>query len=193
MSLGDDLERIAAAALPWAAPGESIVAVIPAEPDPGQLVFLVAFEGATATDGDPIRTWVALDGAGRAIEAWPTIRDAISISALCEVAEEVAGGGDLDELRARLVGLRLTDNPPGIDEALEAVGVLERALGRPPRLASPAYLDAIGTATRGLERALGDSGSSPFTEAMKQAPGAVELLTREIELGLKTRRQPSAG
>jgi hypothetical protein len=111
----------------------------------------------------------------------------VSIAALCEVAEEMAGGGDLDELRSQLVGLRLVENPPGIDEAIDAINELERALGRPPRYASPGYLDAVGMAVRGLELALGNGGASPFTEAMKQAPGAIEALTREVETGLKTR------
>jgi hypothetical protein len=40
-------------------------------------------------------------------------------------------------------------------------------------------------ATRRLERALGDAGASPFAEAMQQAVGAVEELTREVESGYK--------
>lgn len=183
--LGQQLERVAAAALAWAADEETVVAVIPAEPDPGLLVFLIAFETLGAPEVP--RTWVALDGDAQPVVAWPTVRDAVSIAALCEVAEEVAGGGDLDELRSQLVALRLIESPPGIDEALTAVGALERALGRPPRVASPGYLDGVGGAVRMLERALGDMGQSPFTEAMKQAPGAIEALTREVEAGLKTR------
>lgn len=184
--LGQQLERIAAAALVWAAEEETIVAVIPSEPDPGLRVFLVAFETLGAPDVP--RTWVALDRDAQPVAAWPTVRDAVSIAAMCEVAEEVAGGGDLDELRSQLVGLRLIENPPGIDDALAAVGALERALGRPPRVASPGYLDAVGIAVRALEQALGDMGQSPFTEALKQAPSAIEALSREVETGLKTRR-----
>ena len=186
MALQQDLERVAAAAAGWAAPGEQIVAVIPAEPSPGRPVFLVAFEAA-AGEGAP-RAWVALDAAGEPVAHWPTIRDAVSIAAMCEVAEEMAGGGDLDQLRSQLVGVRLVENPPGIDEALAAVDELERALGRPPRFASPAYLDAVGGAVRGLERALGETGASPFAEAMKQAPGAIDALTLEVQAGLRTTR-----
>ena len=185
--LGQQLERVAGAALAWAAEEETIVAVIPAEPGPGLLVFLIAFE--TLGSPEVPRTWVALDRDAQRVAAWSTVREAVSIAAMCEVAEEVAGGGDLDELRSQLVGLRLIENPPGIDEALVAVGVLECALGRPPRVASPAYLDAVGIAVRGLERALGELGQSPFIEAMKQAPTAIEALTREVEAGLKTRLQ----
>ena len=197
MTLEQDLERAATAAATWAQPGESVVAVIAAEPDPGLVVFLVALAAAAAgaaadaaepAGEEPARAWVALDGAGQPIASWPTVRDAISIAAMCEVAEEMAGGGDLDDLRSQLVGLRLVENPPGIDEAIAAVDALERALGRPPRIASPGYLDRVGSAVRELELALGTSGSSPFAEAMKSAPGAIEALTREVEAGLRTRR-----
>lgn len=182
---------MAAAAAEWAAPGERIAAVIPTESDPGHLLFLVAFEGdagEAAAGADPARAWLALDRDGAVVVSWPVVRDAVSIAVMCEVAEEMAGGGDLDDLRARLIGVRLVENPPGIDEAIAALDELERTLGRPPRVASPGYLDAVGAAVRGLERALGESGSSPFTEAMKQAPAAITALAGEIERGLRTQR-----
>jgi hypothetical protein len=185
VSLEQDLERIATAAAAWAGPGEAVAAVIPTEPSAGSPVFLVAFSGGGE---EAPGSWLALDRDGAAIESWPRIRDAVSIAALCEVAEEMAGGGDLDDLRSQLVGLRLVENPPGIAEAIAAVNALEQALGRPPRFASPGYLDAVGIAVRALELALGDGTSSPFTEGMKQAPGAIEALTREVETGLKTGR-----
>lgn len=196
MALDEDLDRIAGAARAWAEPGEQLAAVIPTEPAPGRRVYLVAFvgdeggagAGAGAAAGEPARTWVALDDAGAPVEHWPSIREAVSIAALCELAEEMAGGGDLDDLRSKLVGLRVLESPPGIGEAIAALNALERALGRPPRLASPVYLDAVGGAVRGLERALGESGASPFAEAMKQAPGAIDALTLDVQAGLKTRR-----
>jgi hypothetical protein len=79
------------------------------------------------------------------------------------------------------VALRLTENPPGLDEAEVAVGALEATIARPPRLASSAYLDAVGAATRDLERALGEPGASPFAAAMQQAIGAVDELVAEVE------------
>src|SRR5439155_22305621 len=108
-----------------------------------------------------------------------------AIVALCELAEENAGGGQLEELRAQLVTLRLTEAPPGIEEAEAAALVLERVLGASPRVASPAYLDAIGAATRELERALGGLGPSPFTEAMKGSVETVELFVADVERGYK--------
>ena len=83
------------------------------------------------------------------------LRDAVSIVVLCELAEEVAAGGDLDELRSQLAALRMTEKPAGIEEAEEAALALQRVLGAPPTLATPARLDEIGAATRTLEVALG--------------------------------------
>jgi hypothetical protein len=108
------------------------------------------------------------------------IQRAVSIIALSELAEESAGGGELEELRQQLVALRLSENPPGIEEAEEAALALERAIGAPPRLAEPAYLDRVGEATRRLEAALGPSAGSPFAEAMKQGLAAAEELTHDV-------------
>ena len=92
-----------------------------------------------------------------------------------------AGGGDLEELREQLVALRLTESPQGIEEAEEAALELERAIGAPPRLAEPAYLDRVGAAARRLEQALGRATGSPFAEAMKQGMAAVDELVRDVE------------
>ncbi len=71
---------------------------------------------------------------------------------MCELAEESAGGGDLGELRARLVELRLTENPEGIEEAEVAAAELQEAIQPPPRVASVAYLDAHRRSPRRVSR-----------------------------------------
>lgn len=180
VALADELERIAALAAGHAEAGERVSGVLAAEPGPGRVVFLCAFEA-----DEKKRSWLALDAGGRPVEERVAVREAASIAALCEVAVETAGGGDLEELRAQLAALRLRENPPGIEEAEAAALSLERAIGAPPRLASPAYVDAVGGAARRLERALGDEGASPFAEAMKAAVGAVESLAGEVERGYK--------
>ena len=96
----------------------------------------------------------------------------------------MAGGGDLDDLLSRLVALRLTEAPAGIEEAEEAARNLQHTIEPAPRLASPAYLDRLGHATRRLEQALGEGGS-PFAEGMKAGMAAVEQLTEEIEESYK--------
>ena len=47
-------------------------------------------------------------------------------------------------LRSQLAQVRMVEQPPGIEEAEEAALALERVIGAPPRVASPAYLDAVG-------------------------------------------------
>jgi hypothetical protein len=131
------------------------------------------------------RSWLVLDADGRPVSSRKNVRDAVSIAALCELAAEAAGGGDLEDLRAQLVTIRLTERPEGIEEAEEAALSLERAIGGLPVLATPAYLDEIGTATLRLERALGNGMSSPFAETMKAAGVAVDALVREVEASYK--------
>jgi hypothetical protein len=176
MGLREDVERVGELASSYAAPGESLAGVLATEPGDGRRVYLCAF---AAEDGG--RSWLALDDGGTPITSRTSVRDAASIAALCELAEETAGGGDLEELRAQLASLRLTESPPGIEEAEEAALALERTIGTPPRLATPTYLDAVGLAARRLEQALGENGSSPFANAMKQGLVAVDELTAEIE------------
>lgn len=179
MSLGEELERVAAAAERYADEGERLVGVVAAEPKEGVRVYLCAFERGES------RSWLGLDEGLRPVEDRALVREAAELAALCELAEEISGGGDLEELRAVLVRLRLTESPLGIEEAEEAALALEAVVGRPPRVASHAYLDAVGVATRRLERALGDSASSPFAQAMQGAAGAVAELADEVEHGYK--------
>ena len=181
MALTEELAEAAEAAAAHADPGEELRAVLPTEPFGGARIYLCAYERAS----DGRRSWLALDAAGSPVHARATLRDAVSIAALCELAEETAGGGDVAELRGRLVAVRLTENPPGIEEAEEAALALETALGSPPRVASPAYLDAVGTAAHRLEQALGDASGSPFAAAMRTAMVAVDALTTEVEAAYK--------
>jgi hypothetical protein len=179
VALLDDLERIAGAAASHAAEGEELSGVLAAEPPAGGRLYLCAY---ASRDG---HSWLALDDGGSPVADRELVRQAASLVALCEVAEESAGGGELDELRSRLVALRLTENPPGIDEAEEAVLALQQVLDATPRLATPAFLDEVGAATRRLEQALGESGMSPFAEAMKYATRAVEDFAIDVEANYK--------
>jgi hypothetical protein len=178
VGLESDLERIALAANELAGPGEALKGVIPTEPEPGRRVYLCAFDG-------PARAWAALDDEAQLVGERVLVRSAVSVAALCELAEESAGGGKLEELRGQLVALRLTENPDGIDEAEASALELERTIGVPPRLATPEYLDAVGAATLRLEQALGSGPGSPFAEAMKQASSIVTELELEVEAGYK--------
>jgi hypothetical protein len=171
MGLEEDLERIAGAA---AAHGQ-VTGVLAAEPASSLRRYLVAL-------GDDERRWLVLDDAGAIVTARDEVRDTASIVAMCELAEDLAGGGDLEQLRAELARVRIVEQPPGIEEAEEAALALERAIGAPPRVATPAYLDTVGAATIKLERVLGEL-SSPFSEALRAATGAVDEFVREVERG----------
>ena len=168
MTLAEELEQIAAHA--------GADAVLAAEPRSGERIYVCSFE-----EGDGGRTWLAFDGHGEPVAERQRVRDAVSIVALCELAEEIAAGGDLDELRSQLAALRMTENPAGIEEAEEAVLALQRVLGAPPMLATPTRLDEIGAATRTLEVALGGvMQGSPFAAAMKGAGEVVEALVADV-------------
>jgi len=179
VALRDDLDRAAAAAARFAGTGEELEGVVPAEPERGERAYLCAF-----TIGED-RTWLVLGDHGEPLTSRDAVRRTVSIVAMCELAEESAGGGELGELRERLVALRLTESPPGIEEAEDAALALEQAIGAPPRLAEPAYLDRVGAATRRLEEALGPSSGSPFAEAMKSGLGTVEELAHDVESNYK--------
>ena len=89
MSLNDELETIAEAARAHAAEGEELAAVIPAEPAQGVRVYLCAFTNADA------RSWLGLDRDGRPVTDRSLLLDAVSIAALCELADDA--GGALEE------------------------------------------------------------------------------------------------
>jgi hypothetical protein len=102
--LEDDLRRAAEAAATFAAPDERVVAVLAAEPSDGTRVYLCSYENG----GE--RAWLGLDGDDEPVSSRALLREAVSLVALCEIAEEAAG------IEAEL-----------------------------PRLASLAYLEAVGT------------------------------------------------
>lgn len=181
MTLEEELSAAREAAREHAADGEEVVAVIPTEPGTGARVYLCAY-----ARGDE-RAWLALDAVRVPIADRVLVRDAVAIAAMCELAEESAGGGELGDLRARLVELRLTENPAGIEEAEVAAAELQEAIQAPPRVASVAYLDALGQAASRLEHALGEVGGSPFAEAMKSGVPAADELANEVETGYKGR------
>jgi len=175
VELADELERIAEAARGHAGAGEELAAVIPAEPADGMRVYLCAFESSES------RTWIGLDAGGDAVTDRGLVHDTVTIAALCELAEENAGGGDVEEFKTKLEELGRVEGGDLVRDAQMALSQLEAVLEEPPRIASPIYLDRIGLATRRFEQALGEIGASPFADAMKQGAIAVEGLTVEVE------------
>jgi hypothetical protein len=170
VALGEELERAAVVAGAFGA----VSAVLAAEPASARRAYLVAL------GEDDGRSWLVLDAELTPVVDRERIREVASIVVLCELAGELAGGGRLEELRARLADLRMTEQPEGIETAEDAALELERAIGAPPQLASPVYLDEIGTATRRLEEALGEH-ESPFASALAASAGTVEAFVVEVE------------
>ena len=85
MALSEDVSRIAGVAAQHRAPGQRVVAVLTVETASGQRVYLAAFE-----DADGEREWLALDHDGAPVTNRDRVREAASIAALVEVAEEAA-------------------------------------------------------------------------------------------------------
>jgi hypothetical protein len=171
MALDEELARAAAAA---SSRGE-VAGVLAAEPRDGLRLYLVALNG-----GEGPR-WIVVDSAGREVDRREDVRSAASIVGLCELAADVAGGGDLAGLRQELGRLRVAEQA-STEEAESAADALERAIGVPPRVASPRYLDDVGAATAALEQALG-TVSSPFAAALRAGSSSVDEFVRDVERG----------
>lgn len=180
MSLERDIERAAALAAAHAFPGDVVSGVIATEPEPGRRIYVCSFD-----DGDGRRSWLGIRGDGSPVTLRVELREAVSIAALCELAADAAGGGDLDGLIERLAEVRRVESPEGIERAEAAARELRTVVGDPPQLATPDRLDAIGSASLRLERELDPLAASPFTAALRSAEAAVGELQREIEAGYR--------
>ena len=121
MALSEDVSRIAALAATHAAPGQRVAAVLPVESAAGERMYLCAF-----ADADGGQEWLAYTDEGAPLRSRERVREAASIAALVEVAEEaaerVADG-------PRVASLRYLDSIGGdsrIVAALPAVDELTR-------------------------------------------------------------------
>ena len=85
MALSEDVSRIAGVAAQHRAPGQQVVAVLTVETATGERVYLAAFE-----DDEAQREWLALDHDGLPVTSRDRVREAASIAALVEVAEDAA-------------------------------------------------------------------------------------------------------
>ena len=85
MELERDLRRIAEAAVAHVAEGEEVAGIVPAEPASGIRLYVCAYGHETPT------TWLVFDATGVPVEDRALVQEAVSIAALCEVAEDAAG------------------------------------------------------------------------------------------------------
>jgi hypothetical protein len=93
MAADEELRRIADAAVTRCAEGEELTGIVPAEPRKGVRVYVCAYRDGEQT------SWLALDAEGAAVEDRSLIRDAVSIAALYELAQEAVGRGEDGEPR----------------------------------------------------------------------------------------------
>ena len=80
-----ELRRIAEAAVAYAGGDEELAGIVPAEPSEGVRVYLCAYRDGEAT------SWLVLDADGAPVEDRSLVRDAVSIAALWELANELRG------------------------------------------------------------------------------------------------------
>ena len=135
MALEQDLRRIAERAAVYAEEGEDVAGIVPAEPASGFRLYVCAYGSENATG------WLVLDATGVPVADRELVRDAVSIAALCEVAEEAAG---VEPDSARVASPALLDElggdaGPDVAEAIkgaadtveELVRDVERGYKRP--------------------------------------------------------------
>ena len=135
MALEQDLRRIAERAAVYAEEGEDVAGIVPSEPASGFRLYVCAYGSENATG------WLVLDATGVPVADRELVRDAVSIAALCEVAEEAAG---VEPDSARVASPALLDElgadaGPDVAEALkgaadtveELVRDVERGYKRP--------------------------------------------------------------
>jgi hypothetical protein len=115
MALEDELRRIAEAAAQFADEGEEVAGIVPAEPGSGLRFYVVAYGGEESP------SWLVLDATGVPVEETQLVRDAVSIAALLELAEEAAG---VEPEEARVASPALLDElgAEGGPEVAAAVG-----------------------------------------------------------------------
>jgi hypothetical protein len=121
VALENDLRRIAETAGRFAADGEEVAGIVPAEPANGIRVYVCAYGDGEAT------SWLVFDATAVPVQDVQLVRDAVSIAALCELAEEAAGSEPDD---ARVASPALLDElgATGGPEVAAAVGGASEAV-----------------------------------------------------------------
>jgi hypothetical protein len=167
MSLEQELERTFAAAGRHARPDEHAVAVMATEPDSGARVYVVAFAA-----GDNL-AYVALDEAGAPVSDRRLVKDAVSLAALAERADEVSGATAADELVERFGEAAAVLGRVGLKDAAAAAEAVVAAAGHladaasGPRPATAVYLDRMAALAAELGAAL--DAFVPHAEQLPEA------------------------
>jgi hypothetical protein len=179
VTLEQELAATHEAAAAHAGPGERVAAVIPAEPAGGLRVHLVAFDGGERLG------YVMLDTDGEAVADERLVRDAVSLIALCELAEEVSMATAAAEIAERFQAVSglLAEDEPEASAAAERVAGAARRVGEVaagPRVATPGYLDRLAEEADDFGAAFAAYASQAERIAQAAAAaGAGEELARE--------------
>jgi hypothetical protein len=134
--LEKDLRRIAERAAVYAAEGEDVAGIVPAEPASGLRLYVCAYGSEDET------SWLVLDATGVPVSDRELVRDAVSIAALCEVAEAAAS---VEPDSARVASPVLLDEL-GADAGPEVAEAVKGAAGTVEEL--------VRDVERGYKRAL---------------------------------------
>ena len=121
MALDQELRRIAEVAVTYCRDGEELAGIVPAEPAVGVRVYLCAYRDGEET------SWLVLNADASPVEDHSLVRDAVSIAALYELAEEVAGE---DESEARVATPALLDSlGAAVEDRAAFVEAMKQATG----------------------------------------------------------------
>ena len=93
MALDQELRRIAEVAVTYCRDGEELAGIVPAEPAVGVRLYVCAYRDGEET------SWLVLTADGSPVSDRSLVRDAVSIAALYELAEEAAGRAGGEEPR----------------------------------------------------------------------------------------------
>jgi hypothetical protein len=187
MTLEVELQAAHAAARALAGAGESVAAVMAAEPGLGYRVYVVAIERGGEL------SYLALDGALEPLLDRRLVREAVTMLGLAERAEEASTAITTDQLDAPFGEAERALRTAGQEAAATAAAAVRDALAAlsaaaaGPRLATPLFLDRVGAAAAELGRCLDDyrfhaerlsDGAQAATPEVEAAWMALALATR---------------
>ena|SRR5690242_7843058 len=118
MELGRELRRIAEVAVTYCRDGEELAGIVPTEPAVGVRLYVCAYRDGEET------SWLVLSADGSPVEERRLVRDAVSIAALYELAEEAAARADGEEPR-----VATPEQLDALGRSAEVVEAIKQAAG----------------------------------------------------------------
>jgi hypothetical protein len=123
MALDQELRRIAEVAVTYCRDGEELAGIVPAEPAAGVRLYVCAYRDGEETG------WLVLDAEGSPVEDRTLVREAVSIAALYELAEEAVGSSDDEPRVATPAQLDALGSSQNVVEAIkQGTGTIDELL-----------------------------------------------------------------